>query len=140
VRFYKLKRETTADSFSFYNAQLNVGEFSDPAGNRIKGFGIISPRFLAELPIAVPKGDAIYLANALNAVTPQHPILSYTMRVGRLARFCITINSYISNWMGQDGYKGSFFYGFVVFGNWTPTKVTASTLKELAACLLRFYQ
>ena len=136
MRLFRLKRETTVGDFGLYNAQLYVGEFSDPKENRIKGMAILIPSRAFEFPFEVKSEDAISIAHQLKEVTPANPNLDVSIRVGWLSRFRLSLDKYLDNWLDSDGYSG----GITIYGNWVPIKVTRNTLAGLSDCLDRFYK
>lgn len=136
MRLYKLKRETTVGDFGLYNAQLYVGELSDSKGNRIKGMAILIPNRWIEIPFAVKQDDAHALSQLLRQVTPQEPSMKFSVSIGWLSRFRISLDKHLEKWLNADGYSGSIS----IYGNWIPIKVSGSAVRELSDCLEHFYQ
>lgn len=139
MRLYKYKRETTEGNFGLYNAQLYVGELSLPSGSRVKGMAIQIPNRWFEIPFAVKDKDAKSLVRQLKQVTPTNPTLNASIPVGRLFRLRVSLNKHLDKWLDADGYSGSIFLGWAIFGNLIPIKVTRNTLSDLSNCLDRFY-
>jgi len=139
MRLYRLKRETTEGDFGFYNAQLYVGELSDPRGARIKGVSVLIPNRFAEVPIAVSPDDAKRLVGLIDAANPRAPEMRFQVSVSRFWNFRITLDKHLDDWLGGSGYSGAFFLGFSILGNWVPVKVKEATLRELRDCLVKFY-
>lgn len=136
MRVHRLKRETTEGDFGLFNAQLYVGELSDPDGNRLKGLAILIPGQLNEIPFELKTADAQVFVSLLDKATPANPAFSFEASDGIFTKFHFNLDEHLDEWLGQTGYQGSAS----LIGKWFPMKISESTLRQLSDCLKRFYE